>query len=71
MMSVLRFRFARKFGKLSTGAKARDCTYTHQCFAAASRAISIRALADCFIFSRPLVCTLPTPQRRVVSERTI
>ena len=39
-------RFADGFGKLSTGAKARDCTYTHRCFAPASQAISARAWAE-------------------------
>ena len=51
-------RFARKFGKLPAGAKARDCTYTHRCFAAASQAISARAWANCFVPGRALVFTL-------------
>ena len=42
-------RFADKFGKLSIGAKARDCTHTHRCFVAGSQAISARAWANCFV----------------------
>ena len=36
-------RFGDKFGKLSAGAKTRDCTYTRRCFAGVSQAFFGRA----------------------------
>ena len=70
-MALLRFRFGDKFAKLSTGAKARDRTYSCRCFAAVWQALSARACAERFVPGRTLVWTLQRTQRRMVGKRAI
>jgi hypothetical protein len=64
-------RFPMKFGKLWASAKRSDDIPIDSYFTAVRQAFFDTRGAESSVFSRALVCTLPTAQRRMVSERTI
>ena len=70
-MPVLRFRFARKFGKLSTGAKRGNSTQVYRGCATLSRKISFLGCLERVVPSRSVVWALPRAQRRMVGERAV
>lgn len=71
MVAVLRFRFVREFGKLSTGAGFNNSTRAYRRFDGIRPAVLERRRVNRFVFSRPLVWTLQRTQRRMVGQRAI